>query len=62
MGMGGSVVVDHQDMEGEALKRTILLQLVHQGSSALRLENVSRHPTSGIGLPMDMQAGLFIAF
>ena len=60
-GMGGSIIKDHQDLEGEVLRHVILLQLVHQGSPAVRLENVSRHPTTGIGVPMDRQAGLFIA-
>ena len=53
VGVGGSVVEDHQDTEGEALRRAILLQLVHQGHPAVVLENVARHPTSGIGVPMD---------
>ena len=61
MGVGESVVEDHQDMEGEFLRHAILLQLLHQGSLAVRLENAFRHPTSEIGIPMDRQAGLFIA-
>ena len=48
-------------MEGEGLRCAIILQLVHQGRHVLCLENVSRHPTSGIGIPMDRQAGFFIA-
>ena len=60
-GVGRSVIHDDQDTEGEALRRAILLQLVHQGSPAVRLENVSCHPTTGIGIPTDRQAGLFIA-
>ena len=46
VGVGRSVFKDHQDKEGEALRHAILLQLVHQGSPAVCLENVSRHPTS----------------
>ena len=60
-GVGGSIVEDHQDTEGETLICAILLQLMHQGNRAVHLENVSRHPTSGIGVPVDRQAGLFIA-
>ena len=62
LGVGGSVIEDHQDMEGEALRHAIFLQLVHQGSPAVSLENVSPHLTTGIGIPMDRQAGLFITF
>ena len=61
MGVGGSIVEDHQDTEREAVRHAILLHLVHQGSPAVRLENVSHHPTTGIGEPMDRQASLFIA-
>ena len=61
LGVGGSIVEDHQDTEGETLICAILLQLMHQGNRAVHLENVSRHPTSGIGVPVDRQAGLFIA-
>ena len=61
MGVGWSVVKDHPDTEGEALRRAILLQLVHQLYLAVRLENVSRHPATGIELPMDRQAGFIIA-
>ena len=61
VGVGGSVFENHQDTEGEALRHAILLQLVHQVSPAARLENVSRHPTSGIGVLIDRQDGLFIA-
>ena len=53
-GVGGSIVEDHQDMEGEALRRTILLQLVHPLRLAVGLENVTRHPT------VDRQADLDI--
>ena len=60
VGVGGSVIQDHPDTEGEAL-RCAVRQLLHQGCPAVRLENVSRHPTSGISVPMDRQAGLFIA-
>ena len=60
MGVGKSIVEDHQDMEGEALRCAILFQLVHQLRLAVALENVASHPTSGIGKPMDRQAGLVI--
>ena len=58
--VGWSVVKDHQDTEGEALRHAILLQLVHQGMLAVLLKNISRHPTTGIGIPMDRQAALII--
>ena len=61
VGVGGSVFENHQATEGEALRHAILLQLMHQVSPAARLENVSRHPTSGIGVLIDRQDGLFIA-
>ena len=61
LGVGGSIIQDHQDAEGEALRRAILLQLVHQRCPAVGLENVSRHPTTGIGEPVDRQTGLSIA-
>ena len=61
VGVGGTIIQDHQDMEGEALKCAILLQLVHQGRPAVGLENVARHPTTGTSEPMDRQAGLSIA-
>ena len=61
VGVGGSVVEDHQDTEGEALRRAVLLQLVHQLYLAVHLKNVARHPSPGIGVPMDIQAGFFIA-
>ena len=58
--VGGSVVEDHQDTEGEALRRAILLQLVHQPYLAVLLKNVTCHPTSGIAEPVDRQAALII--
>ena len=60
VGVSGSIIQDHQDTEGEALRRAILLQLMHQGTLAVRLKNVTGHPTSGIGVPMDRHAGLII--
>ena len=60
VGVGGSVIQNRQDMEGEALRRAILLQLVHQGSPAVCQENMSRHPATGIGASMNKQVGLFI--
>ena len=36
--MGGSVAEDHHDTLEEALRRAILLQLVHQGSLAVCLK------------------------
>ena len=61
LGVGGSVVKVHQNTEGEALRRAILLQLVHQLRLAVGLENVARHPTSGVGEPVDRQADLVVA-
>ena len=58
VGVGGSIIEDLQDTEGEVLRHVILLQLVHQGSPAVHLKSMSRHPTTGIGVPMDRQAGL----
>ena len=49
MELGGSVFEDCQDMEVEA----VFLQLVHQLYLAVLLKNVTRHPTTGIGAPMD---------
>ena len=60
LGVGGSVVEDYQDFEGEALRRVILLQLVDQLRLAVGLENMARHPTTGVGEPVDRQAGLII--
>ena len=48
-------------MEGEALRLIILLQLMHQLYLAVRLDNVARHPTSGIGEPVDRHAGLIVS-
>ena len=56
--MGGSVVEDHQDTKGKALRRAILLQLTHQLHLAVGLENVACHPTTGVGEPVGRQAGL----
>ena len=56
--VGGSIIQDHQDMEGEALRHAILLQLMHQGCPTVSLANVSCHPNTGIGVPMDKQASL----
>ena len=61
LGVGGSVVKDHQHMEGEALRRAILLQLMHQLYLAVGMENMACHPTTGVGKPVDRQAGLIIA-
>ena len=58
--VGGSIIQDHQDTEGKALRHAIL-QLVHQGSPAVHMETVSHHPAAGIGISVDRQAGLFIA-
>ena len=55
VGVSGSIVEDHQDMEGESLRREILLQLVHQGSLAVRLKNMST------AVSMDRQVGFIIA-
>ena len=60
-GGGGSVAEAHQDTEGEALSHATLLQLVHQGSLAVRLENMPHHPTTGNGIPMERQAVFVIA-
>ena len=60
VGLGGSIIQYHQDTEGGALRCAIHLQLVHQGHPAVCLENVSRHPITGMGEPMDRQAGLSI--
>ena len=43
VGVGGTIVEDHQDMEGEALRRAVLLQLMHQGTLAVFLKNVTCH-------------------
>ena len=61
MGLGGSIVEDHQDIEGEALRHVILFQLVHQDMFAVLLKNITRHATSGIGEPMDRQATLIVS-
>ena len=60
VGVGGSIIQDHQDTEGEALRRAILLQLVHQGIFAVHLKNVTCYPTIGIGEPMDKYASLIV--
>ena len=60
MRVGRNVVDNDQDMEGEAVRRAILLQLVHQLYLAVCLENVAHHPTTGIGVPMNRQAGFFL--
>ena len=61
MGMGRIIIQGHQDTEGEALRRAVLPQLVHQGHPAVILENEARHFTSGIQEPIDRQACLCIA-
>ena len=61
VGVGRSIIEDHQDTEGEAMRHATHIQLVHQDSLAVRLENVSRHPTTGTGEPMDRQAAFVIA-
>ena len=61
VGVGGNIIQYHQDTEGEALRRAILLQLAHQGFPNVVPENVARHPTTGTGEPMDSQVGLSIA-
>ena len=48
MGVGGSIVEDHRDTEGETLRHAILLQLMHRPYLAVLLKNVTRHPASGI--------------
>ena len=61
LGLGGSVVEDHEDFEGDALRYAIFLQLMDQLNLAVGLENMVRHPTTGVGEPVDGQAGLVIA-
>ena len=48
-------------MEEKALRHAIFLQLMHQPYLVVRLENLSCHPTTGTGIPMDWQAGFVIA-
>ena len=60
LGLGGSIVEDHQDFEGEALRRAMLLQLLDQLRLTVSLENLARHPTTGVDEPVDRQAGLII--
>ena len=50
--VGESIIQDHKDTEGEALRCAILLQLVHQLRLAVGLENVARHPNTGIDEPV----------
>ena len=47
LGVGGRVVGDHQDFEGEALRRAMLLQLMDQLCLAVGLVNMAHRPTSG---------------
>ena len=47
-------------MEEEALRYAILHQIVHQDTLAVLLKNISCHPTSGIGEPIDGQDALII--
>ena len=61
MGVGGSIVQDHQDLEGEALRRAILLQLLEQLHLTVGLENIACHPATGVGVPLEGQAVLIIA-
>ena len=58
LGVSRSVVEDHQDTEREVLRHAILLELVHQLNLAAFLKNVTSHPTSEIGEPLDRQAAL----
>ena len=63
LGVGGGIVQDHQDLEGEALRRAIIiLHLVKELCLAVGLEYTARHPTTGVVVPVDGQAFLFIAF
>ena len=61
MGVGGSVVQDHEDLEGEALRPEVLPKLVHQLGLGVCLENVARHPPTAVGIPVDGQAVLIVA-
>ena len=61
LGVHGSIIEEHEDLEGEALRRAILLQLIIELCLAAGLENIARHPTTGVGVPMDRQAILVIA-
>ena len=60
IGMGGGVIKDHQDMEGEVVSHTVLLQLGNQGILAVRLGNRDSHPASCNGIPMHRQTPLVI--
>ena len=61
MGVGGSAVQDHEDLEGEALRPAILRKLVHQLGLGVCLENVAHHPPTVVGTPVDGQSALIIA-
>ena len=58
--MGGGIVDDHQDAEGEVVSRAVLLQLGYQGTLAVCLESIASHPASCIGVPMHQQTALVI--
>ena len=60
LGVGGSIIEDHEDLEREALRGAILLQLLDKLSLALGPENMAHHPTTGVGEPVDRQASLII--
>ena len=61
MGVGGSVVQDHEDLEGEALRPAILPKLMHHLGLGVCLENVARHPPTAVVIPVDGQAVLIVA-
>ena len=61
MGVGGSVVQDNEDLEGEARRPAILPKLVHQLGLGVCLENVACHPPIAVGIPVDRQAALIVA-
>ena len=60
VGLEWSIIEDHQDIEGEALRCAIVLQLIHQPYLGVFLKNVIRHPTSGIGEPVGRQAAIIV--
>ena len=59
--MCGSIIKEHENLKGEALRCAILLQLTKELHLAAGLENIACHSISGVGVPMDGQAVIIIA-
>ena len=58
LGVGRGIIEEHQDLEGEALTPAILLKLILKLVLDIRLEDVPRHPSSRVGVPVHREGVL----